>query len=140
MRKQKIRISLAFTIILFLGASCSTGPNSSPGAAVVLAMDAMVKQDIQLLIQATHGSRTGAANPREIGITMNKIIEQFSLGRNAKVTIDRTFKGDKGLEATVYFSLTQNGKKEHFVMRAERKGVEWVAILDSIAKTDKLVW
>ena len=71
---------------------------------------------------------------------MNKIIEQFSLSRNAKVSIDRTFKGDKGLDATVYFSLAQDGKKEQFVMRAERKGVEWVAILDSIAKTDKAVW
>jgi hypothetical protein len=139
MSKQKIWIYLS-TIILFLGTSCATGPNSSPGAVVVLAMDAIVKQDIQLLMKATHGSRTGTANPREIGVTMNKIIEQFSLGRNAKVTIDRTFKGDKDLKATVYFSLAQDGKKEQFVMRAERRGVEWVAILDSIAKTDKAVW
>ena len=139
MSKQKIQIYLS-TIIFFLVTSCSTGPNSSPGGAVVLAMDAIVKQDIQLLIKATYGSRFSAANPREIGITMNKIIKQFSLGRNAKVTIDRTFKGDKGLKATVYFSVAQDRKKEQFVMRAERKGVEWVAILDSIATTDKAVW
>jgi hypothetical protein len=139
MSKQKIQIHLA-TSVLFFVVSCSTGPNSSPGAAVVLAMDAMVKQDIQLLIRATHGSRSGAANPREIGITMNKFIEKFSFGRNAKVSIDRTFKGDNDLKATVYFSLAQDGKKEQFVMRAEKKGVEWVAILDSIAKTDKTVW
>jgi hypothetical protein len=139
MSKQRLQIYLS-TIILFFGAACSTGPNSSPGGAVVLAMDAIVKQDIQLLIKATHGSRSGTANPREIGVTMNQIVAKFSVGRNAKVTIDRTFKRDKDLKATVYFSLVQDGKKEQFVMRAERKGVEWVAILDSIAKTDKAVW
>lgn len=129
-----------FMLILFFSHGCSSDPNSSPGGAVVLAMDAVARQDIHLLIKATYGRRAGHANPSEVGNKMNKIIEKFSVDRNTKITIGRTFKEDKGLKASVYFTLTQDGKKQQFVMKAVRKHREWVAILDSIAKNNRRLW
>jgi hypothetical protein len=139
MSRQKIRIYLFLTTLFFI-AACSTGPNSSPGGVVVLAMDAIVHKDIQTLIKATYGSRSDFANPREIGNEINKIVEKFSLDRNAKITIGRTFKEDRGQKADVYFSITQNGVKEQFVMKAKKMQREWVAILDSLRPIDKQLW
>ncbi|MBW2645595.1 MAG: hypothetical protein JRE23_05375 [Deltaproteobacteria bacterium] len=139
MSKQNLQIYLAITV-LFLVAACSTGPNSSPGGAVVLAMDAIVHKDIQTLVQATYGSRSDYANPREIGNEINKIVEKFSLDHNAKITIGRTFKKERGQKADVYFSITQNGVQVQFIMKAKKMKRDWVAILDSLRPIDKQLW
>jgi hypothetical protein len=139
MSKQKIRIYLFLTTLFFI-AACSTGPNSSPGGVVVLAMDAIVHKDIQTLIKAIYGSRADFANPREIGNEINKIIEKYSVNPNTKITIGRTFKEDRGQKADVYFFLTQNGVKKEFVMKAKKMKREWVAILDSLRPIDKELW
>ncbi|MFH1672423.1 MAG: hypothetical protein ABIF87_03210 [Pseudomonadota bacterium] len=139
MSRQKLGSWLCVAV-LFLVVACSTGPNSSPGGVVVLAMDAIVHKDIQTLIKATYGSRADFANPREIGNEINKIIEKYSVNLNTKITIGRTFKEDRGQKADVYFSLTQNGVKEQFVMKAKKMQREWVAILDSLRKIDKQLW
>ncbi len=139
MSKQKLQIYLAITVLFFV-AACSTGLNRSPGGAVVLAMDAIVHRDIQMLIKATYGTRAAFANPREVGDEINKIVEKFSLDRKAKITIGRTFKKDRGKKADVYFSLTQHGVKVQFIMKAKKMKREWVAILESLRPIDKQLW
>ena len=139
MRRSGMHVFFLMVFLVFLTA-CPSGPNGSPGGAVVLAMDAMVHRDAEMLIKASCGNRTDCADLKETDALMNSIIDRLSLDTSGKISIGRTFKKDKGRKASVYFILTQHGEKQQYVMNAQRQDKEWVAIPESISKNDRQLW